>query len=148
MASPLEVVYMPPANPSPQVQRVLRWAETFSSFERNVGAHFADDVEYHVLPRALQRPVVTRRRACEEGFERQRSLFNFVIHDLVESGSMISVHVSSYGTGANGTLYTNEYFFTFYFRPGGQWEDGLPKIAVVHEFVDSLSTERRAAGGT
>ena len=76
MANPQRGAYIPPANPSPQVQRVLRWAETFSSFERNVGSHFADDVEYHVLPRALQRPVVTRRRVCEEGFEEQRSLFN------------------------------------------------------------------------
>ena len=76
MANPQRGAYIPPANPSPQVQRVLRWAETFSSFERNVGSHFADDVEYHVLPRALERPAVMSRRVFEEGFEAQRSLFN------------------------------------------------------------------------
>ncbi|KAF8070379.1 hypothetical protein FPV67DRAFT_1668238 [Lyophyllum atratum] len=56
---------------------------------------------------------------------------------------------SSIGESATGSPYTNEYMLIIHFTPPAEGSDGLPKMSLVKEFVDSgtvlkFFTEERA----
>ncbi|KAG5652914.1 hypothetical protein H0H81_003114 [Sphagnurus paluster] len=133
--------YAPPECPSPNIQTTLAFLRGFNDWDvEKLSATFDESLVYHVLPKSLGRSP----RSKEEFVAYYRQIviplfkrFHVTVHELVEEGSAVIFHASSVGESVFGTPYANEYMISLHFVPPKEGGDGLPKISVVKEFVDS-----------
>ncbi|KAF6761043.1 hypothetical protein DFP72DRAFT_879911 [Ephemerocybe angulata] len=99
---------------------------------------FDEALEHRILPKSLERPVLTKRlygeywRGVMALFER----FETKVIEVIEAGDKMTVHASSNGTSLSGTPYRNEYVLMIHFTPPVE-AGGLPRMRYLKEFVDS-----------
>ncbi|THH21327.1 hypothetical protein EW146_g215 [Bondarzewia mesenterica] len=135
-------VYSPPANPSPNVQRVLAYAAALNEWDYDkVMECFDDTLEHHILPESMGEPV-RNKESYKAHLKSTMPLFKefkITIHELVEGSDAITLHSSSTGLSIFNTSYDNEYALFVRLVPPKD-KGSLPKFGVVKEFVDSKFT--------
>ncbi|KIY53039.1 hypothetical protein FISHEDRAFT_31666, partial [Fistulina hepatica ATCC 64428] len=105
-----------------------------------VESTFSDRLEYRILPKSLERPVMSKK-LYRQYFTGMRDRFPFkelrmITHEVVEYGrDSVTVHGTTKGMSLNGTPYDVEFVMIIHFEPS----DGKhpPKILLVKEFTDS-----------
>ncbi|KAG5636669.1 hypothetical protein H0H81_007231 [Sphagnurus paluster] len=144
--------YTPSDSPSPNIKTTLALINAYNEWDASkLSAVLDDSLEFQILPKSLGRPVSTKAEYLdnfEKNVQPMFKRFHLTIHDLVETDSAVA---SSEGESVTGAPYANEYVIFLYFVPPKEGGDGLPKISMVKEFVDSARsvkffTEERARG--
>ncbi|EAU91886.1 hypothetical protein CC1G_04653 [Coprinopsis cinerea okayama7 len=115
-----------PRQPSPYMRSLLVYldavnARDFGSME----AVFDDALEHRILPKSMNRPVLTKRQYIDY-WKGVMSMF-------------AKFEASTRGRSFSGTPYTNEYILLLHFTQP-QYEGDLPKIRYLKEFVDSTAS--------
>ncbi|KIJ51392.1 hypothetical protein M422DRAFT_26806 [Sphaerobolus stellatus SS14] len=129
-----------PANPSTQLQVVLKWLEAWRTLNLdNILLALANNYKHQVLPKSLGRPVLNR----EEFIQNYKVILPLYTHlgtdkvkEIIEVPGKIFIHATSSGKSTTGAAYDNEYCLTFYLA---HQDDDL-KISHLKEFVDSKYT--------
>ncbi|KAF9047699.1 hypothetical protein BJ165DRAFT_1315924, partial [Panaeolus papilionaceus] len=128
-----------PHDPSPNLRAFLSFIDALHRWDfDDIMDCFDETLEHRILPQSLGRPVLNKKqyaqyfRAIFPIFKSWRA----TIHEVLESGNAISVHVSSKGESVNGTPYIQEYALLIHYAPQTD-PNVLPKMTMVKEYVDS-----------
>jgi len=122
------------------MQAFLAYTDALNAWDLERILHaFDDTLEHRILPKSLGRPVLNRKQYTTyiTGIYPLFKWFHVAIHEVTESKDVLTVHASATGEGASGAPYANEIIMIIHFVPPKEGEDGLPKMALVKEFVDS-----------
>ncbi|TFK65000.1 hypothetical protein BDN72DRAFT_846132 [Pluteus cervinus] len=128
---------------SPQRQAVLDWLEGFNKWDADaIAAPMSDEsFEHQLLPTSLNRP----RRSKQEFVDYIRNDVVFLLRDfkvtvdeIIEEPGKVVVQASSTAQSTTGFPYYNEFMIIFHLQLSAV--DGVPRITLIKEFVDSAFT--------
>ncbi|KAF8589497.1 hypothetical protein K439DRAFT_1253540, partial [Ramaria rubella] len=129
--------YNIPPDPSPELQTALKWIDGFNCWDIDqITSVLSNDYTHHILPKTLG----VKSRNKEEFREYFTGIlpmfqdFKVTIHEIVEGAGKLVIHASSTATSTTGYPYANEYNLILHLVSQGE---GLPKISMIKEFVDS-----------
>ncbi|KAG5636051.1 hypothetical protein H0H81_009247 [Sphagnurus paluster] len=134
--------YVPPEYPSPIIQTTLAFIQAYNEWDINkISAVYDDSLAHYLLPKSLGRPVVNKQEYLNNFENAVMPLFkrfHITVHEIAETvGDVVTIHASCLGESIFGAPYVNEYMVFLHFVPPKEGGDGLPKISMVKEFVDS-----------
>ncbi|KAJ7437433.1 hypothetical protein B0H11DRAFT_2107144 [Mycena galericulata] len=135
--------YTPPSNPSPTHQAFLAFVDAIQAKDHAaIMACYDDSAEVSILPGSLGQPKVDKP-TYSESFGKGLANFKHLkltLYEVIEAGSVFTVHAASKGESVSGTPWANEYIFILHFT--APKAGGLPKIVSLKEFVDSAAVAK------
>ncbi|KAJ7594857.1 hypothetical protein C8J56DRAFT_927795 [Mycena floridula] len=139
MPFPSSITFIPPSDPSPNLQTVLAYVQARNENDPDkIMSLMHPTLEHRILPKSLGRPVLTRQLYASYlgGFCPRFKSYKMTLHEVIEAQGMIIFHASAVGLSMQDTCFTNEYNIIMTLVPPDTDYD-LPKISAVKEFVDS-----------
>jgi len=140
----MATLWTPPANPSPNLRTALAYITAMEQMDERILSDTLDrTVQYEILPKRLTRPAVGKEHHMVYFRDLCRKFQKPIrrdVHDVIEMGDHIVIHMTGYGTSITGHPYTNEYMIILRLMASSTG-DGTRKIGGVKEFVDSQASK-------
>jgi len=139
----MSIPWTPPTNPSQNLRIALAYISALEQWdEKKLMDTLDETVEHRILPVSMTRPQLFKYQYLEyfRGLRRMfRKPLQRTIHEVVELGDHIVIHMSREGESATGHYYKNEYMILLEMMASSTGGSSR-KIRSVKEFVDSKAS--------
>ncbi|KAL4247159.1 hypothetical protein ABKN59_001380 [Abortiporus biennis] len=132
-----------PETSSPQLQVALSWLESFVRKDFNkVASLVSESYAQKIMPRSMGIENLVFSKAQSLGLiqillgsvDTESHTLTGTVHERVEVGDTVILHVTTDGTSVTGNPYTGDFIFWFEVK---KEEDGQYRVVALKEFLDS-----------